>query len=82
MIKDSKNSACSSVSSLFSNLSSDHIKQLTSHLSEEIGDFLQNKKGEVLSAKNKCKNHIKESPFLALTGALAVGVLLGMVFKK
>ncbi len=79
--RDTKNLA-GDVKSAFSDLSNDGIKQLTSQLIEELSDFLESKKEDVVGAKNKCKNSIKDNPFIAIIGSLAVGALLGMILKK
>ncbi len=60
----------------------DSVKQFGSQLIDELGDFLESKKDSVVGMKCKYKNHIKENPFIAVIGALAVGALLGAIFKK
>lgn len=45
---DFKNSAANTARAAFSDLSNDHVKHITSQLVEELGDFLQNKKEDVV----------------------------------
>ena len=72
----------SGINAVLSELSGSDIKRLTACLSEEIGEFLQNKKSELVSAKNKLKGEVREHPFLIVAGALAVGALIGMIYKR
>ncbi len=81
-LKSAKNSTVSATKDIFSDLSSENISQITLQLVNELGDFLQNKKDDIVSIGNKSRCKIKENPFIAVAGALAAGVLLGFIFKK
>ncbi len=59
-----------------------NIKQFSSQLTEELGQYLEGKKGDIAGMKCKCKNTIQENPFVAVIGSLAVGALIAMICKK
>ena len=59
-----------------------NIKQFSSKLAEELGQYFEDKKSDIVGMKCKCKNSIKENPFIAVFGALAIGALVGMICKK
>lgn len=79
--RDTKNLA-HDAKAAFSDLSNDGIKQLTSQLIDELSEFLESKKDDVVGVRDKCKKSIKENPFVAVLGTLAIGALIGIILKR
>jgi hypothetical protein len=79
---DFKNSMGDAVRSALCGFSSDEVKQFTSKLVDEMGDFVQSGKESVAGVKNKCKNQIKENPFTVVLGSLVIGALIGGLLRK
>ena len=77
---DMKNSAGTAAKALYAE--SDNIKDITSKVLSDLGDFLKDRKCDIVDAKSKARNHIKENPFLVVAGAIVAGALLGFIFKK
>ncbi len=77
-----KDSAANTAKSAYAEISNDHIKEIVSRLTHDLGDFFKNRKDDFSNVKSKSKNQIKESPFLFVIGALAIGALIGMICKK
>lgn len=63
-------------------ISGDNIKEIASKIVDDISDFLDNKKYELGNAKSKCKEHIKNNPFLVVFASFVIGALLSLLFKK
>jgi hypothetical protein len=59
-----------------------NIKQFSSQLTEELCQYLEGKKGDISGIRSKFKSTIKENPFLAITAALGIGALFGMIYRK
>ena len=64
------------------NESGQDIKQFSSKVVEELSQYFEGKKDDISGMKCKCKNTIKENPFVAVASALAIGALVGMICKK
>ncbi len=65
-----------------SELSSENIKQITSHLINELSDFLGNKKENAIEAKNKILGCVKEHPLKVIAGTLALGAIIGLIYRR
>jgi hypothetical protein len=63
-------------------LSGNNVKEVAAKIVDEITDFLENRKNDLIGVKGKYKDQIKENPFLIVLGALVAGALLGLLFRK
>lgn len=81
MNKETKDQADTS-KSIYSELSSDNIKEITANLVSDLGEFLENRKEDIAGIKGKCKHQIKENPFVSVLSAVAVGIMLGIVLRR
>jgi DNA helicase IV len=81
--KETINDSCSDKkkSSAF-NFSDENIKEFASKIMHSFGSFLDERKEDIQETSDKCKKKIKENPFMATIGALAIGVALGIIFKN
>jgi len=62
--------------------SGNSVKEIASKIVDEITEFLAERKSEISGVKGKCKEHIKENPFIVVLGSLLGGILLGLLFRK
>ena len=73
--------------------SRENIKDVVSEITDDLNDFIGEKKESFLDllskgkhnfsgTKDKCEKHIKSNPFLSMLGAMAVGTLIGIIIKK
>jgi len=62
--------------------SEENIQHTISKVLSDLGDFLEEKKGEVCKTTKEYKNKLKEHPVGCTLAALALGVIIGAVLKK
>jgi len=58
------------------------IKEAISKVLEDVGNYLEDKKGDLCKTGKEYKNKMHEHPMKCALGALALGVIIGAVLKK